>query len=161
MFFYLLKMKGPTKSTKFLVVFISCFVLNRRYLVLEKRKLFLFYNVCYYFFFVILFYLACEQLLINRRVFACVCVCVFSKCHFIWNSFFVSLSSCFILGDVSIIHTYADLKKSVILFFGSYRVINVHKGVRTISYSPLVFFFALSLKCGILLWCYFVFFLFL
>lgn len=34
-------------------------------------------------FFVILFYLACEQLLINRRVFACVCVCVFSKCHFI------------------------------------------------------------------------------
>lgn len=60
------------------------------------------------------FYLACEQLLVNRRV--CVCVSVFRSVILYEIVFFFVLSRCFILGDVSIIHTYADLKKSVILF---------------------------------------------
>lgn len=80
----------------------------------------------------------------------CLFFSVFRSVIFIWNSVFFLpfLSRWFILGDVSIIHTYADLKKSVILFFGSYRVINVHKGVRTMSYlPPFHFFFTLSLKC--------------
>lgn len=64
--------------------------------------------------------------------------------------FFFVLSRCFILGDVSIIHSYADLKKSVILFFGSYRVINVHKGVRTMLhiFLSLSFRFTLLLSVG-------------
>lgn len=113
----------------------------------EEDFLFPVFIMCYYFCYFIL-----SSLWTTTSKPTCVCVCFFlcfEVSFFIWNSVFSSLlSRWFILGDVSIIHTYADLKKSVILFFGSYRVINVHKGVRTMSYlPPFLVLFTLSLKC--------------
>lgn len=104
------------------------------------------------------FYLACEQLLVNRRV----CVSVFRSVILYEIVFFFCFIKMFHLRWRKYYTHICWFEEICDFVFGSYRVINVHKGVRTmlLIFLSLSFFLYFTLKCGILFWCYFVFFSF-
>lgn len=103
------------------------------------------------------FYLACEQLLVNRRV----CVSVF-RSVILYEIVFFCFIKMFHLRWRKYYTHICWFEEICDFVFGSYRVINVHKGVRTmlLIFLSLSFFLYFTLKCGILFWCYFVFFSF-
>lgn len=80
----------------------------------------------------------------------CVCVCV-SKCHFIWNCVFFCFIKMFHLRWRKYYTHICWFEEICDFVFGSYRVINVHKGVRTmllIFLSLSLSFFTLLLSVG-------------